>query len=111
MNMSSSPRPSRCGRMVRQWTALLLIGVGIAATGTARAEPLAVKVLVVNMFGLEAAPWLSALAPESRAPRSRSVERFPDRPLQRRRRVSDDDGNGSRQRGRVDDGGVAERVV
>jgi purine nucleoside permease len=34
-----------------------------AARAEPAAEPLAVKVLVINMFDLEAAPWLAALAP------------------------------------------------
>jgi purine nucleoside permease len=36
---------------------------GSAVAATAAAEPLAVKVLVINMFQLEAAPWVAALHP------------------------------------------------
>ena len=39
-----------------------------AASGAAPRQPLAVKVLVVNMFGLEAAPWLAALRPDVDVP-------------------------------------------
>src|SRR5450631_2113959 len=38
-----------------------LIGIATAIPAPAADEPLAVKVLIVNMFGPEAAPWLSAL--------------------------------------------------
>jgi purine nucleoside permease len=34
-----------------------------SASGVVRAPTLAVKVMIVNMFGLEAAPWLEALRP------------------------------------------------
>ena len=64
MTTISSPRPPRRGRLAREWAALLLIGVCTATTGNVVAEPIAVKVLVINMFGLEATPWLTALAPE-----------------------------------------------
>src|ERR1700691_912032 len=44
--------------------ALLLMSSALAQTATtADAPPLAVKVLIVNMFSLEAAPWLDALKP------------------------------------------------
>jgi purine nucleoside permease len=47
---------------------VLLIGALAVHTGRACAAepngPIPVKVLVVNMFGLEAAPWLTALHPE-----------------------------------------------
>jgi purine nucleoside permease len=37
---------------------------GESGTMSQRAAPLAVKVLVINMFQLEAAPWIAALRPE-----------------------------------------------
>jgi purine nucleoside permease len=44
--------------------ALLWMSSALAQTATAAdAPPLAVKVLIVNMFSLEAAPWLEALKP------------------------------------------------
>src|ERR1700682_3022617 len=44
--------------------AFLLMSSALAQTATAAdALPLAVKVLIVNMFSLEAAPWLDALKP------------------------------------------------
>ena len=44
------------------WLSALLLAVErVAAPAAAPAAPLAVKVLVINMFGLEAAPWLTAL--------------------------------------------------
>ncbi len=62
-------RPGRGGG--RHAVAALLLGVlatAAALPGGARAAeataPLAIKVLVVNMFGLEAAPWIAALAPD-----------------------------------------------
>jgi purine nucleoside permease len=41
---------------------LLLLGVGAAAASVA--QPIPVKVLVVNMFDLEAAPWQATLKPQ-----------------------------------------------
>jgi purine nucleoside permease len=38
---------------------------GAGASDTPLTVPIAVKVMVVNMFGLEAAPWLAALHPET----------------------------------------------
>ena len=44
--------------------ALLLLSACLPyAVNAADAPPLAVKVMIVNMFGLEAAPWLAALRP------------------------------------------------
>ena len=43
---------------------LLLAVAGAAAAGSPADAPLAVKVLVVNMFELEAAPWIRALRPD-----------------------------------------------
>jgi purine nucleoside permease len=48
---------------------LLLARSGEADTGAAApVSPLAVKVLIVNMFGLEAGPWLEALKPTREIP-------------------------------------------
>jgi purine nucleoside permease len=38
------------------------------AVAVERPTPLAVKVLIVNLFGLEAAPWLAALKPQQEIP-------------------------------------------
>ncbi|HTV50536.1 MAG TPA: hypothetical protein VME21_05070 [Steroidobacteraceae bacterium] len=38
-------------------------GAGSSGVAPARATPLHVKVLVINLFGLEAKPWIAALAP------------------------------------------------
>jgi purine nucleoside permease len=44
--------------------ALTLVSMGLAQSAAAAdTPPLAVKVLIVNMFSLEAAPWLDALRP------------------------------------------------
>jgi purine nucleoside permease len=50
------------------WLRLLAIATGLAAAAgpwagraASAAEPLAVRVLIINMFQLEAAPWLAAL--------------------------------------------------
>jgi len=44
-------------------TALLSSLAGAAQPPVTGAAPLAVKVLVINLFGLEAAPWIAALKP------------------------------------------------
>ncbi len=41
---------------------VLLLACGLSGTGSA-AEPIPVKVMIVSMFGGEAAPWLAALKP------------------------------------------------
>jgi purine nucleoside permease len=46
---------------------LLLRAAAVTAAATA-APPLEVKVLIINMFGLEAAPWLDALKPTREIP-------------------------------------------
>ena len=55
----------KCERKVStvgvSWGLCALLAAGIALP--AAAEPLAVKVMVVNMFALEANPWLEALQP------------------------------------------------
>lgn len=70
MQGNSSIRwPSRCGCLRASavlLTALLLSSLSGAteAVGTpAPGAPLAVKVLVINLFGLEAVPWIEALKP------------------------------------------------
>ena len=42
---------------------LLLLGCGAAAPGRAD-ERIPVKVMIISMFNLEGAPWLTALKPE-----------------------------------------------
>ncbi len=42
---------------------LLVLGAGASGPGMAQ-ERIAVKVMIVSMFGLEGAPWLAALKPE-----------------------------------------------
>jgi purine nucleoside permease len=67
--MGSGPNRSwpRCARAGRAALALLLLAApaGAAPSGTAptHAAPLRVKVLVINLFGLEAQPWIAALKP------------------------------------------------
>ncbi len=75
--MNSNPtgrRPPRVPRLRSRGAALLLLicaayvgqsrGGEAVPTGAAdRAAPLAVKVLIINMFQPEAAPWLAALQP------------------------------------------------
>jgi purine nucleoside permease len=46
-------------------------GAAEAASAPVRASPLPVKVLVINLFGLEAAPWLAALRPTEDTPTRR----------------------------------------
>ncbi len=46
---------------------LLVLGCGAAGPGVAD-EPIAVKVMIVSMFKLEAAPWIAALKPERAIP-------------------------------------------
>jgi len=68
MNIEQTPHaPGRraCRRTVRT---LALLGLAVAGSGVsaaadtvAAAAPLPVKVMIVNMFQLEAAPWLEAL--------------------------------------------------
>jgi purine nucleoside permease len=48
---------------MRLIAALMLICTCLSRADAAEAPPLAVKVMIVNMFGLEAAPWLAALKP------------------------------------------------
>jgi purine nucleoside permease len=48
--------------VIPAWLALALLGVPVARAAAAPAVPLAVKVMVVNMFSLEAEPWIAALA-------------------------------------------------
>ena len=50
-------------RTVFLLTALLSSLAGAAELPAAGTAPLAVKVLVINLFGLEAAPWIAALKP------------------------------------------------
>jgi purine nucleoside permease len=54
---------SRCRSAAFLLTALLSSLVGAAEQPVAPAAPLPVKVLVINLFGLEAAPWIAALKP------------------------------------------------
>ena len=73
-----------CQRDMRPLLALMLMGVCLSRTVTAAtgapgadaapAAPLAVKVMIINMFSLEATPWLDALKPtrEIRVPGSSS---------------------------------------
>jgi purine nucleoside permease len=49
---------------LKYFLALMLMSTCLLRTGAAAdAPPLAVKVLIINMFSLEAAPWLDALRP------------------------------------------------
>src|SRR5271165_5705260 len=50
-------------RMALLLTALLSSVAGAARPPVTGPAPLAVKVLVINLFGLEAAPWIAALKP------------------------------------------------
>jgi purine nucleoside permease len=45
-------------------TPLSVVNAADPPTVTGGTDPVAVKVMVVNLFGLEAAPWLAALRPE-----------------------------------------------
>jgi purine nucleoside permease len=70
MNRAEFPRAARTGTLPRPasaWGALLcaLLAVTFADAGNAApapgATPQAVKVLIINMFRLEAAPWIKAM--------------------------------------------------
>jgi purine nucleoside permease len=66
-------RRARAGAAWPLWWTMLLttatrVGPGMAADLPTRAAPLAVKVMVVNLFGLEAKPWLDALQPTETIP-------------------------------------------
>ena len=72
MNLSEQPLAMRRPASARVWCGGLLLAIspayyGARAAGPAnavdRAAPLAVRVLIINMFSLEAAPWLDALKP------------------------------------------------
>src|SRR5580692_1511950 len=52
-------------RMVRLIGSAMLLVLGLGATGASVAdEPIPVKVMIINMFDLEAAPWIAALKPQ-----------------------------------------------
>jgi purine nucleoside permease len=49
---------------MKRWLIVLLTGTWLFQTAAAaEAPPLAVKVMIINMFSLEAAPWIEALKP------------------------------------------------
>jgi len=58
-------RGGRCGSTAIVMTALLTGAAGAAqgAAAPTRGAPMPVKVLVINLFGIEAAPWIGALKP------------------------------------------------
>jgi purine nucleoside permease len=70
---ASDPGAAKRPASVRARCACVLLFLAISAQGNARAAeaadtagravPLAVKVLIINMFSMEAAPWLDALRP------------------------------------------------
>lgn len=75
MNSLGSCGGRRCrgGAAWLSWATLLLTGIALGGAASAadlptRAAPLAVKVMVVNLFGLEAKPWLEALQPTQTIP-------------------------------------------
>jgi len=49
-----------------------------AAPATGPAAPVAVKVMIINMFQLEAAPWIAALRPDQRIPVKGLSADYPD---------------------------------
>ncbi len=77
MNISLKVSTPRCNRSASRASALarrlgallgasaaLMAGAAAAPAASDTAAPLAVKVMIVNMFGSEAKPWLEALRPE-----------------------------------------------
>ena len=47
------------------WIAVTIVAAGVTHAGVpTRAAPLPVKVMIVNLFGFEAAPWIAALKPD-----------------------------------------------
>jgi purine nucleoside permease len=78
MNLSEQPLAMRRPASARVWCGgLLLLAIFPACYGARAAEPanaaghaaqLPVKVLIINLFSLEAAPWLEALRPTQDIP-------------------------------------------
>src|SRR5271155_4627306 len=59
-------------------SALLPASAEAAAGAAAPVSPLEVKVLIINMFSLEGAPWLDALKPTREIPVPGLPRDFPD---------------------------------
>jgi purine nucleoside permease len=77
MNISLKVSTRRLNRSARRRSALahrlgallgastlLMVGAAAAPAASSAVEPLAVKVMIVNMFASEAKPWIEALRPE-----------------------------------------------